>query len=247
MILSALLAVALAARTCELPPPHAIPFAPGESLRYDVDVMGLVKAGVLQVAVAPALSSGKVLPLRALARNTSVFAKVSQVKALALSWVDGKTLHPERYRDEVDEDGSRKLTEATFEAEGPVSLDHEQGGKRQRYEVERRGEVLDALSTLFYLRALEPVPGREVCFDVVGFRRVWRFRGAFAEGRERVETPAGLFDAVRFDGTSTRVDGPTREVHLWFSDDARRLPVAMVGVTGLGPVRATLSAFSGAR
>jgi hypothetical protein len=35
-----------------------------------------------------------------------------------------------------------------------------------------------------------------------------------------------------------------REVHVWISDDPRRLPLAAVGSIDLGAVRATLSAVA---
>ena len=243
-LLTPLLALALAGAPCGLAPVQArLPFASGETLTYDVDVMGVVRTGELQLSVEPR-SSRQVLPFRARARNTSVFAQASRLRAYAISWVDARTLRPRRYLDEADEDGVHKRTEARFEPSGPVGLDYVLGEKKGRYEVERQGEVLDAVSTLYYLRAADATPGRELCFDAIGYRRVWRLRGAFAEGTERVESPAGIFDAVRFDGTAARADGPTRPFHIWFTKDARRLPVALVGEMALGPVRATLTRAS---
>jgi hypothetical protein len=110
--------------------------------------------------------------------------------------------------------------------------------------------VLDALSTLFYLRAARLAPGDRFCFDLVANRRFWRLEGTVAARREKVETPAGKFDTVRVDTTTRRADRPEekpRPMHLWFSADARRLPVAIVSEIDLGPVSATLSAVRGTR
>jgi len=44
-------------------------------------------------------------------------------------------------------------------------------------------------------------------------------------------------------GTAARIDNPKfqRSLHVWISDDARRLPVGAMGGIDLGPVRATLT------
>jgi hypothetical protein len=68
-------------------------------------------------------------------------------------------------------------------------------------------------------------------------------RATVVPGTERVESPAGTFQTIRIDAVLTRADGTggKRPVHLWFSTDERRLPVAVVSEVDLGPVRAILS------
>lgn len=74
-------------------------------------------------------------------------------------------------------------------------------------------------------------------------RRMWRLHGTFT--REQVTLPLGTFSAWRFSGEAVRLDRPNRrrEVHLWISDDERRLPLAALGTTDLGAMRATLVAY----
>jgi hypothetical protein len=244
-----LAALAVAAGPCGLPPlaEGARPFEPGESLAFDVDLLGVVKAGSLTLAVEPPMSRGALLPLRARVRNNSVFAKVRRVRAYALSWVDSHTLRPERYRDEAEEDGVRKSTDTRLDRPGPVNMAWTLGDQKGTTTLEKHGEMLDLVSTLYYLRAAHLRAGQEMCFDMVANRRFWRLRGAVVAGTEVVDTPAGRFDTVRIDAELSRADGkgPKRAVHLWFSTDARRLPVAVVGELDLGPVRAMLSRVSG--
>jgi len=61
-----------------------------------------------------------------------------------------------------------------------------------------------------------------------------------------VSLPLGEFNAWHLSGTAVRLDKPsmTREVHVWISDDERRLPLAALGTIDLGAVRATLSSYS---
>jgi len=243
--IAALAALAIAAEPCGLPSlrPGGPPWKPGEVLSFDFDVMAMVKAGTLQTEVGRPMFDGTQVPLKAKVRNSSIFAKVRRIVGGAFSWVDAKTLLPERYRDEVVEDGVKKITDARIPARGPVAVETQFGDARSSTPFERQGEVLDVVSAAYYLRAAELTPGQELCFDLVANRRYWRFRGRVAASTERVETPAGLFDTVRIDGTVTRADQPAahRALHVWIANEPPRPLVAAVSEIDLGPVSATLS------
>ncbi|HET9597755.1 MAG TPA: DUF3108 domain-containing protein [Anaeromyxobacteraceae bacterium] len=235
------LGLAAAPPGCDAPPLRkgALPFRPGEALAYDVDVMGVVQAGTLSLAV---------VPLRARFRNSSVFAQMRRARGYALSWADVATLRPQRYRDDSEEDGVRKTTDTRLDVPGPVTMAWSFGDRKGTSTLERRGELLDLLSMIYRLRASRLAAGDRLCFDLVANRRFWRFSGSVAPGTERVESAAGIFDTVRVDATVTRADGqgPSRPVHLWFGTDARHLPVAAVSEIDLGPVRAMLKRSAGA-
>jgi len=245
---AAALALLAAAPPCGLPPlSRARPWGPGEVLAFDVDVMGMVKAGTLQLRVDPPILAGGQIPLRALAKNTSVFAKVRRVKGTAASFVDAATLRPRRFRDDVEQDGVRRTTDTTFDRDAPaVRMAWTSGDQRGTTDFERRQEVLDALSAIYFLRAAALAPGDEVCFDLLANRRYWRLRGTVAARPEKVDTAAGTFSALRLDARLTRADDPAagRPLHLWLSNDRRRLLVAVVSEVDLGPVRALLARAS---
>jgi hypothetical protein len=254
VIAAALASLSLAtAPACGLPPlsDGPRPWKSGETLTYDLDVLGLVKAGTMQLSVDRPMSNGRIVPLRARARTTSSVANLKRFAGVGLSWIDAATLLPERYRDEADENGVRKHSDAKLLPAGPqVVIDYRFGERAGKNAYPREREVLDPLSTLAYLRAARLEPGDRFCFDLVGNRRFWRLEGSVAAKAEKVETPAGTFDTLRVDATTRRVDRPDerpRPVHLWLTRDARRLPVAVVSEVDLGPVRATLSDVRGAR
>ncbi len=253
-MIGALLALALgAAPACALPPlaPGDRPWRTGEALTYDLDVLGMVKAGTMQLSVERPMSGGKIVPLRARAKTTQAVASLKPTAGVALSWVDPTTLRPERYRDEAEEGGVHKVSDTKIAPVGPeLVIEHQYGETTGKTAYPRERDVLDAVSTLYYLRAARLAPGDRFCFDLVANRRFWRLEGTVAAKRERVETRAGKFDTVRVDATTRRVDRPqdrARPIHLWFGTDARRLPVAIVSEIDLGPVSATLSAVRGTR
>lgn len=254
MSLLPLIALALAAAApCGLPPraPGPPPWSTGETLTYDLDVLGIVQAGTLELSVEPPMSGGKVVPLKARARTDSSVAALRNVTAVGLSWIDARSLLPERYRDEAVEDGVRKTSDTRLVPPGPeVTISYRLGGRDGKATHPRRGEVLDPLSGLYLLRAARLAPGDAFCFDLVGNRRLWRLEGSVAPRVEVVETPAGRLETLRIDALARRADAPAarpRPLHLWISTDGRRLLVAAVSELDVGPVRATLTGVRGAR
>jgi hypothetical protein len=248
--LATLAALALAAGPCGAPPlaPGPFPWTAGETLTYDLDLLGLVKAGTLELSVDRTMSGGAVLPLRARARAD---ASLSRLAAVALSWVDARTLQPERYREEAEDGGVHKLGETRFVPPGPqVTIDYKTDGRASSASYERQGEALDALSALYRLRAARLAPGDTFCFDLVARGRYWRVTGGVARKTEKVDTPLGKLETWRIDGTAKKASQPDAApmpVHLWISTDRRRLLVAVVGEVDAGPVRAMLSAARGVR
>lgn len=254
MIATALLILSFgAAPACALPPlaPGERPWRTGESLTYDLDVLGMVKAGTLHVAVERPMSGGKVIPLRARAKTSATIANVKPFAGVALSWIDSTTLLPERYRDEADEGGLRKMSDTKIAPpRAELVIEYRYGETAGKTAYPRQRDVLDALAMLYYLRAARLAPGDRFCFDLVANRRFWRLEATVAAKTEKIETPAGRFEALRVDASTRRVDRPgerARPIHLWFGTDARRLPVAVVSEVDVGPVSATLSTIRGAR
>ncbi len=247
-LLVAVLAAGGTAAECGLPPllPER-PWVAGETMSFDVDVIGVVKAGTLSLAVeGPATGQGQET-FKARLRNTSVFAKIRRLRAIALSWADAKTLRPQRFRDDVDQDGFRRTSDTRFDRPGPVKMGWTSGADKGVTEFERKKEVIDLLSAVYLLRAADLRPGSEVCFDMLGNRRFWRVAGKVADRVEKVDAPAGSFQTIRLDARLVRADDPskTRPLHLWISTDPQRLLVAAVSEVDLGPVRAMLERASG--
>jgi hypothetical protein len=252
-VIAALLALALgAAPSCGLPSlatgDH--PWKTGETLGYDLALLGAVKTGTMQLSVERPMPGG-IVPLRARAKTTQTAASLRPFTGVALSWIDPATLLPERYRDEADEGGVHKVSDAQIKPARPeLVIEYRYGDTAGKTAYPRERDVLDALSTIYYLRAARLVPGERLCFDLVANRRFWRLEATVAAKREKVETPAGKFDTVRVDATTRRADRPedrARPIHLWFSTDPRHLPVAIVSEIDLGPVSATLASTRGTR
>lgn len=228
------------------------PFFPGEVLRYDVDVVG-VRAGRMSFEVLPSSGKGQDIAVRVRAESNTFFDKVRKVKAEIVSQLRPKDLRPSSFREDLSEGGANRIAKVGFPA-GPAT------GAARFVDLEVRtstsvslsrhavaGDAMDYVGGIYLFRALPLKVGEEFCFETYALKRMWRVLGK-VEAREQVTTPAGEFSTLHLKGVATRAGpGPssTREVHVWITDDARRIPVAAVGVIDLGAVRATL--YSGER
>jgi len=250
MLASLPLALALAAPPCGLPPlpVGAAPWAPGETLTYDLDLLGAVKAGTLQLSVERPISGGQILTLRARAR--SEVGSLMRLAGVALSWIDARTLLPERYREEAEQDGVHKLGDVRLAPPAPeVTIAYTVDGKTSSASYPREGDVLDALSAVYRLRAAKLAPGDRFCFDLVARGRYWRLEATVAPKAEKVDTAVGRLETLRVDALAHKAgDGkPPTPVHLWISTDPARLLVAVVTEIDAGPVRAMLASARGTR
>lgn len=219
------------------------PFSPGEVLEYDLDALGMV-AGKLRISVRP--MDGGALPIRVDAETNTLFSKIRKVTGGATSTLNPKTLRPIKYLEDATENGVRKMALAQFRP-GERALDMEWiYGPRNGKAVLRYGsDGLDVAGAIFLLRTLPWKVGAQTCFDVFSLRTMWRLVGKI-EAREHVSLPLGEFEAWHFSGVAIRKDDQRqrRGVHAWLSDDARRLPLVVVGTIDLGAVRATLREVS---
>ena len=230
---------------CQPLPPLRTPiaFAPGELLEFSLDAMG-AEAGKMTMRVLPRKDGA--LPVEARVQTNTFFSKVRRVKGVATSYLDPRTLRPMRHTEETVENEQPRSVNAVFgKKDRSVKVDYRYGRAKGRYDYQYLHDGLDVAGALYVLRQLPLRPGLSVCFDVYGVRRMWRMTGKVIE-REHVSLPLGEFDAWHLSGTAVRLDKPSqrREVHVWITDDARRLPLAAVGTVDLGAVRATLTAYT---
>lgn len=129
-------------------------------------------------------------------------------------------------------EGNREReTRVTFDAESKKASYVERDRTKNnavvlQHEIDVPACVHDVVGGLFYLRTLNLEPGQSAQVPVSDGKKSVMAR-VEAQGREEVKTPAGTFKTIRyevylFNGVLYR-----RPAHLnvWFSEDARRLPV----------------------
>lgn len=217
-----------------------LPFGPGEVLDFDLDALGM-RAGTMRMAVRA--GDAGTLGIRVDAESNTLFSKIRKVTGLASSVLNARTLRPVDYVDDATENGLRKYSAAKFHpAEHRIDLDWIFATQHGKTSLHYGNEGLDLAGAVYLLRSVPWKVGQPACFNVYAIRRVWRLVGK-VEAKEHVSLPLGEFEAWHLSGVAIRLDDPNqrREVHVWISDDARRLPLVAVGAIDLGAVRATLT------
>lgn len=223
-------------------PGAPIPFGPGETLDFDVDALG-AKAAKMTMRVEP--KQDGTLPIEVSVETNTFFSKVRRVRGSGKSYLNPRTLRPSRYYEDAKENEIHRIADVTFKKDKTAKLVSTINGQRSVAQLKYGNDVTDVAGAIFLLRALPLKEGLPVCVDVYGIRAIWRVWGKVLP-KEHVSLPLGEFDAFHLEGEAARLDIPDarRQLHVWISDDARRLPLAAVGMIDLGAVRATLTGFS---
>jgi Protein of unknown function (DUF3108) len=250
-MVAALLALFAAASppACPAGPPPSALVPPGEQLRFKLDVLGAEVGTFDAMAEATGATSGgrkAALELRGRAKtNAFVSTNLGEYYAVATALL-APDLTPLHYKEEIDEGQTHKAADIDFPPRsGHLPAEATLNGNPDPLQLDARSPARDMLSTLYVVRA-QPLQ-KPVCFDVYAARKMWRIEGRMA-GREQIETPLGKFASLRFDGAATRLDDATvqRAVHIWVTDDARRLPLVAMGEVKGKTFRAQLVEATGA-
>jgi uncharacterized protein DUF3108 len=102
--------------------------------------------------------------------------------------------------------------------------------------------VQDILSAVYYARGLTMTPGQTLEFPVSDGAKTIQIR-VDVQGEEEVSTELGKFQAIRVepDVFSGHLFSGKGRMLIWFSKDARRLPLQLRAQISVGTIIATLS------
>lgn len=224
-----------------LPQPKApFAFGAGERLEFDLDALG-AEAGKMTMRVLPQKSG--LLPVEIRAETNTFFSKVRKVKGSATSYLNPRSLRPTRYFEDATENDVRRTADVHFvPLSKKVQVQYVTPTGSSKKELKYGNDAFDVAGAIYMLRQLPLKAGMPICFDAYGIRRIWRVFGT-VQPVEQVSSPLGVFKAWHIVGEAVRLDSHNvrREIHVWITDDERRLPLAAVGVIDLGAVRATLT------
>jgi hypothetical protein len=230
--------------TCVPPAPgRDIPFSFGEKIEYVADALG-AKIGSFSMNVEPG-HRPDTYTIVARGKTDSVAADFYPVEGVAESRL-GRALEDHGFDEDDAENGMHRSVSVTLPVQGrvlPVRATRE--GNKADFNLSAPAETVDMLAALYQLRSIALPPGTSFCFPVFGAHRIWILQGSVA-GRETVSTPDGDYKSIHLSGTAVRTDAPQappREVHIWLSDDDRRIPVMAMGAVQNKPVRVVLTRY----
>ncbi len=215
-----------------------------ESLQYGI-YYSFIKAGTAYIKTRGLVSkNGKTAYLiQTTALSASVIDSVYKVRDINYSWLDANSLHSLGY--------SQSLREGNYKRDEWLTFDDENGrfyGQVQKKEEPRaiagelKQQVLDILTSLYYVRAKPLEVGKDVTFDIVNREQQYPLVVKVL-GKETVKTPAGKFNCwvvePQFRGEGIFV-AKGKSLKVWLTDDQYRMPVKMSVEVFIGSVSAEL-------
>ena len=234
-------------------PPPVTPYAPGERLTYDVTWSGMLTAGTMTVTThdrRPSFGSTAYY-VTAEGRSTSFVAALYPVYYKADTLIETTTLLPQRGSLYSEEKGRRRYRVAQFD-QARRSVHYElQSTDPQKVisqaDLPTPPQAHDAVSVIFALRTMTLATGAATLMPVVVNGQVYRVLMTVGP-REPVR--CGLGDVNAWRVTPTLVDERDREdgrdMVVWISDDARKLPLKLQGQMPVGAFVLTLSSATSA-
>lgn len=219
---------------------HPLPFRYGERLVYDVKFSRFpisANVGELTFTVGEAAGSTEHVKFEVNAISRGALASLFGVKindtftTLAdrndlFIYSSIKVLHENDVRTFEESVFDRNVAKVKYNSRNPA-VPTDVGTTVQ---LDTRPWVQDVVSALYFARTRKlKNAGREVRFPINDRGQTYDI-GIALIGKEKVEVEGRKYDALRVDarifgGRFVRRDG---ELHVWFTDDARRIPVKAV-------------------
>lgn len=222
-------------------PASARPFQVGEKLSFTVSWANFASAARLEMEVA---AQGAFFGQQGYQLRTKVVT-LGQVRSLFtevenqyISYVDAKSLLPYR--------ADNSTRQGKTNEDDTITIDQQRRLARygDQSELALPSDAFDLPSLVYALRLREFSEGAKPTKFTAIFGKQLVDIEAQVKNRERINTPAGKYDALRVDMTARTKDKTEYKVRVWFSDDKQRLPVLMMSKLSFGEVRAELAQVS---
>jgi hypothetical protein len=208
------------------PPPGSFQYPQHETLTFSVD-WRVFTAGL---AVFHLDQSGDVMKISATADSIGAVNMLFPVVDRFESGFNLKTGCSTGFDKQIQE-GRRKIaSELIFDYPHGTQTQNERNlvkGTATHKEASIPACVTDSLSAMFYTQSQPMVVGDTVYFPLADSMRTVTV-GMKVEDREEIKTPAGTFQTIKVQATADEGIVKNRgSIWIWYTDDARHLPVQM--------------------
>lgn len=212
-----------------------------EKLIFDISWSG-IKAGT---ATQEILRDGDVLRMVSTARSatwlSAFFTVDDRIEAVMTRATPELPIgFPASYTEKVHEGPTRRHKVVTFNHHQQQALVDDLIGK-SKTTFAITPITYDSLSCFFYARTQKMEPGSSFFVDVFDGKKLVKTEVKVI-GREMVETDMGKFRTVHISPTlkTEGIFSKTGDIHIWLTDDERRIPVRMRSKVKIGSITATL-------
>ena len=226
---------------------------PGEMLRFELSLRGIVGGEAVVVTGAPSAIEGRELvAVRSRSRSTGVAKFIKEVSDDVVTWMDAGSGLPIKLRADTKFGDKEALIESAFNdgEAGPFIIRYKRKGqplRRYNQIMPANTAAYDGHSILASLRGWDAPVGSQSFFFVLAGKRLWHNTVTVAEVA-RITTKLGRFKARRIDGVAWRLDRRLRRVRnkkarhytMWVTDDEERIPILVTAKTEYGQVKVEL-------
>ena len=209
-------------------------FNEGETLDYNVAWLRIT-GGTARMTIAPAEDHYRITSI---ARSSSGFSRIFKVHDQIETQVARDDFSTLKYIKRLDEEGDQTLEVTTVENGVATRV------RKKIKKVAVPRPVYDPISVIYVLRTEDLSVGKTHEMSVVADGKLYNVHARVVR-REVVQTPAGKFNTIMVE-PRMESGGVEREekLYIWYSDDAKHIPVRIRTDVKFGSVTVTLRASS---
>lgn len=227
------------------------PFAPGETLTYDV-MWTVFRAGQVTSTVGNVDRAGEpAYQFTTTARSEGFVSLLFAVDNVLRATANPQTLCSDKITKSISEGHRRRETQIVFDYARRMALLDEHDPSQPKIppkhaEFDIPPCVEDVVTGFYYLRRQPLELGHNVELPVNDGSKTQQVV-VEVQAREKVQTPLGTFDTLRvepkvFNGLLKRKGS----MFIWYSADQRHLPVRIKAVISVGTITGTLRSLTNA-
>jgi hypothetical protein len=213
--------------------------AVGERLVFTVRY-GMIKAGtaVMEVVDRRRVGGRPAYHVVSTASSNAVFDGIYRVRDQVVSLMDEDRLYSLYFEKHLREGRYRADQQVRFDHERAVAIYHD--GR----EAAITPGAFDVLAAFYRVRTMPLQPGQRFFLESHDNRKNYPLRVTVLR-RERIETPAGVFDCLVVEPTlrSGAFFKNEGKLTIWLTEDDRRMPVLMRSKLPIGSISVELTEF----
>jgi hypothetical protein len=217
-------------------------FVAGETLDYELSWVALT-GGAMRMTIGPLPNDPAHFRITSIAKTSSSIAFLIKVRDYIESIVNRDDLSTIRYEKHLNERGRSKDDVTTIDERRKIATRRRPNHDTEEIVVPK--PVFDPLSLVYHLRELPLQPGTVQRFNVFADGKLYLLEAKITH-TETIGTPAGTFHTVVVEpkmlaGGLFRDEG---DLTIWFTDDARHIPVRIKSDLKVGSITANLRAVA---